>query len=456
MQVAQTTPRFLGTPSFVAVVQKLFTPLFRLSNPQGATTIAGNPTSFAPVPFWFQTPNGSGKLGISAPTAAAAATVVGLLVIWYLIDEYNKAHSTVRTVGNAVVTTSFSTVKRCLFVMANAILFGVTFWVLESCFLYTLEKVFHISVNNPQMYNILLTLLAASFYVMITQVVKEKWKQKVPVTIGAPRVVKPKENFEPTFVGEVPLLHGEAPTETLQDFLGDGENAANSLDLLIKPILILGNAGSGKTELLHNITTKANNYCQLPVHELIVSHCKPSEDALLFIELAINNVINDARHRGQTKGFLLIDDVDQAPNPYLIQALTHYLRHYAFANNPIKIIVIATATNITRRLRQKFDWCELSGGEDPEEQEPLPQKSVSFSGNESFSSLHRQFRPQIEAFSSPNATSAAKQAFDSELHTEHASASTSAATTTHAEQEDLLETIQKNFQSTSSSSSSAA
>lgn len=435
MQVTRTAPRFLNEPSFVTVIRKLFMPAFtRLSNPQGAANIAGNPTSFAPVPFWFQTPNGNAKLGVSVATGVAAATVITLLIAWYLIDNHYSKPSRIRSVGDTVVNTGFTTAKRCLFVMGNALLFGVSFWVLESCLLYTLEKTFGLSVNNPQMYNILLTVLAASFYVMITQAVKEKWKVKLPKTISAPRpVAKPQEAFHATWekgAKEVPELRGEAPT-ALQDFLADGEHP-EALDQLTQPILIKGKAGSGKTQLVDDIRTKANKYCDLPVSNVLLSRCKTTDDAYNFIAQAMVQASKEAYHRGKDKALLIIDDIDKTRNEQFIHGLFENLRNTQ--ENPIKIIVIATATrdDVMREWQHKFAVCQLENSNNPAEQD-TPRRSISFGG----STIQQELAP--------------------ELHTTQVPVSSSALITDGSQEtgEDFLQTREKNMQSSSSSSSSA-
>ncbi len=375
MQVAQplahAAPRFFNEPSFVKALRLAVAPFLttRLSTPTGAANGA-NPMPII-VPAWWSTPNSNGKIGMSLATASVIATAFAIFVIWYIHDEYYKRHSTTRTLGGAIINTGFTTVKRCLYVMGNALLFGLAFWGLESCFLYGLEKIFQISVNNPQMYNILLTVLAASFYVMITEVVKEKWKTKKTVSISAQRDTTPKDTVP--FIGSFPAA---AVPDLFQNFLINKTYPSTFEQDHKKPILIIGTAGAGKTILLHDIQSKANSYFDIPCHSLILAYCNSNGTARKDIEQAVSNLAQDAHSRGQDKGILFIDDIDQAHNKHLMQDLTQYLEWYHLNDEPkthVKIIVIATATltDDMGKWRHKFELCPLQNFPIPANRVPV-------------------------------------------------------------------------------------
>lgn len=359
---AQATSCFFNEPSFVRALRLAAAPFLttRLSTPTGAANGA-NPMPII-VPAWWSTPNSNGKIGMSLATASAIATAFAIFVIWYIHDEYRKKNSTTRKLGGAVINTGFTTVKRCLYVMGNALLFGLAFWGLESCFLYGLEKFFQISVNNPQLYNILLTVLAASFYVMITEVVKEKWKKQKRITISTPRDTTPKGDsvFTHKFPGQMPAPFDRFINGTCND---------SAFDAINKAILVVGAPGTKKTILLHDVQEKATSL-DLPCHQLILANCNLKGSARTCIEKAVNNLIDDARERGSNRGILLIYDIDRAHNDFLAQDLAQYMREYAFMREGspdkakmVNVIVIASATRTDKLkekdLLQEFEQYEL-------------------------------------------------------------------------------------------------
>lgn len=352
MQVArpltQAAPCFFNEPSFVKVIRAIFAPAFtRLNNPTGST-VAGNPMPII-MPAWYATPQGNGKMGISLATAAAVTTAIVILALWYAKDAYYRNDSYVRSSGSYVLRTGLLTTKMCLTTIGKILLVGLVFWGLESTFFYALERVFHISVNNPQMYNILLTLMAAGFYAMITNEVKKAYQQEGRISWSRPIYPAKDENYQPKFKGN-PIL------QNIQGLL-DNPAAFTASD----PLLIVGGKKSGKSILVKDIERLAQEKsipcCSIPLTQFRLKDISK-------IQKLFSSAHKEAGYYHKQQAILFVEGVDEAQKDIIRELLR--CAEQEFGNT--KVLIVATARDASRVIySDKFEKIDLTGYQSAED-----------------------------------------------------------------------------------------
>lgn len=428
MHATQTAPRFFNEPSFVKVIRALFTPILTRLAPAPGGVAGANPMPII-VPAWW-TAGGNGKIGMSAATAAALTSLfivtIGAFVYWkYIKGQGYSPWGLTKRGASATRDTLFSTAGLCLTTMGKVLLFGLSFWIFESAIFYTLERMFHISLNNPQLYNILLTLMAAGFYALITNSVKENMREaRIATSIPQEYVPIKDVDFQASFSQNADE-NRQIPLGPVTRFIS--QNNANAFNLC-KPLLIIGQANSGKTDLLNDILTKARTES----YGIPCLHLKKTKtNSYAHAQKAFEDALLTAEHRGKDKVIIAIDDLDHGVTKKFIDALItqskENTRQLRAKTTSIKVIILATAKpsflQTFDAYRDEFEITWLTPQEEVAQERDLTNRELLqllLRQNQNvippFPALHEAADPRLDS-PSPSPTPSNRPSFSASMST---------------------------------------